>query len=152
MIKSFRQTIILYERGDLWQLKPWSRHSLVLMVAGIGYVCIGISYVLAEPNPMRDIALQYALNYFSLQTWGVWFIVTGLITMVSARWPPVDRIWGYELLTGLASAWSLFYLFGIIWGEAPINYVSSVVVWGIFAFLWWAISGLRDTVSNHGHI
>lgn len=152
MIKSFKQSVVLYKRGKLWHLRPWGRHSLVLMVAGIVYVGIGISYMVAEHSPSREIALEYAFNWFPLHVWGMWWIATGVITMVSARWPPVDRIWGYELLTGLASAWGLFYLAGVVFGESPNGNFTSAAVWGLVAFMWWAISGLKDQDSSYGHV
>lgn len=144
MYKSFKQSVALYKQGELWHLKPWKRHSLVLLISGLGYSLIGVSYIVAEPNESRTVALQYALNWFSLQLWGIWFVVTGIITVISSRWPPVSRTWGYTMLTGLSSAWALFYLFGIVFGDSPLTNISSALLWGIFAFLWWAISGLMD--------
>lgn len=124
--------------------KPWRRHSLVLMVSGFAYTCIGVSFVYAEPSPTREVALQYALHYFSLTVWGVVFGMAGVITMLSARWPPVTRPWGYTLLTGLSVAWGLFYLAGIVFGNSPLTNISGAIVWSVFGFLWWAISGLID--------
>lgn len=134
------------------RLKPWRRHSLVLMVSGVAYALIGFSYIYAEPNPSREVALQYALNWFSLSAWGWWFVVTGVVTMVSSRWPPISRTWGYTLLTGLSSAWAMFYAAGILLGDSPLTNVSGAILWGVFGFLWWAISGLVDPVKQHGQI
>lgn len=122
--------------------RPWQRHSLVLMVAGMVYVMIGISYIIAKPIDSRLVALEYALKWFSLDIWGIWFIITGLMSMLSSRWPPISKTWGYTMLTGLSSAWSGFYLAGILFGHSPIQNVSGVLSWGLIAFLWWAISGL----------
>jgi hypothetical protein len=134
-------------------LKPWKRHSLVLLVAGLAYVFIGISYIYAEPSPTREVALRYALNWLPLSGWGLWFIATGLITIISSRWPPVSRTWGYTLLTGLSVAWGGFYLVGIMFGHSPITNISGAIVWGTFGFLWWAISGLVDpTDPQHGQV
>lgn len=134
-------------------LKPWRRHSLVLIVAGMAYVFIGLSYIYAEPSPTRTVALQYALNWFSLGGWGVWFAITGVITMVSSRWPPVSRTWGYTMLTGISCAWGLFYLAGIVFGDSPFTNISGAIVWSVFGFLWWAISGLVDpTDLKHGQV
>lgn len=119
------------------------------MVAGVAYLLIGISYIFAEPNVSREIALQYALHPLSfvslrLEFWGWWFVVTGAVTFISSRWPPVSRTWGYTLLTGLSVAWGLFYLVGIVFGDSPLTNVSGAILWLVFGFLWWAISGLVD--------
>lgn len=144
---------ISLENIKKWRaLKPWRRHSLVLLVAGAAYIVIGLSYVYVESNPARDVALQYALNWFSLQTWGWWFVITGVVTIISSRWPPVSRTWGYTLLTGISSAWGLFYLAGIAFEDSPISNVTGVIVWNVFAFLWWAISGLVDPADPDGQV
>jgi len=142
------------ERLHRWKsLKPWRRHSLVLMISGISYAFIGVSYIYAEPNPNREVALHYALNWFSLSVWGWWFVITGLVTMVSSRWPPVSRTWGYTLLTGLASAWGMFYLAGILFWHSPFTNIAGAILWGVFGFLWWAISGLVDPIDRqHGQV
>lgn len=142
----------LYHINKWRSLKPWKRHSLVLMVAGIAYVFIGLSYIYAEPNPSREVALHYALNWFSLDAWGWWFVTTGVVTIISSRWPPVSRTWGYMLLTGLATAWGLVYLAGILLWDSPITNISGAILWGVFGFLWWAISGLVDPTDQHGQI
>lgn len=144
MIKTFKESVVLFRRHQLFHLRPWKRHSLVLMVAGISYCAIGISYILAEPSVSREVALQYAINWFSLDVWGWWFVITGLATVLSSLWPPVTRVWGYELLTGLSVAWGLFYLSGCLFGESPWTNLSGAILWCIFGFLWWAISGLVD--------
>lgn len=143
-----------YHLQRLWGVKPWTRHGLVLMVGGIAYMAIGISYILAEPNPSRELALQFALHPLGMNiefsSWGWWFLITGVITSVSSRWPPVSRTWGYTMLTGLSSAWGLFYLAGVWPGDAPLTNISGAILWGVVGFMWWAISGLVDPVTPNG--
>lgn len=136
-------------KHPLLRLKPWKRHSLVLMVAGIAYIFFGLSYVFTTPENARLAALEYAINWFPLTMWGWWFVVSGILTIVSSRWPPVSRTWGYTLLTGLAAAWSLFYFAGVLFGDSPTLNLSGGIIWGVFAFLWWAISGLVDPIAHH---
>lgn len=125
-------------------IRPWKRHSLVLMVAGLVYVAIGISYILAEPTETRLIALHYALQWFPIATWGWIYVGAGSLAVLSSRWPPVSETWGYTVLTGLSSAWSLFYLFGVVVWHSPPTNLSGVMSWGLIAFMWWAISGLKN--------
>lgn len=125
-------------------VRPWSRHSLVLVSCGLIYVLVGVSYMFAEPSPSRTVALEYALMWLPLPGWGVIFIFTGLLGVLSARWPPVSKTWGYIALTALSAGWSAWYLMGVIFGNAPMTNISNVLTWGLVAFLWWAISGLSD--------
>jgi hypothetical protein len=144
MIKSFKEAKVLYHNKQLFHLRPWRQHGRVLLVAGLGFSAIGVSYIVAQPSPNREVALQYALQWVPLDMWGVWFLITGIVTIISSRWPPVSRTWGYTLLTGLSSAWSLFYLAGIILGDSPWSNVSGALVWGLFAYMFKNVSGLVD--------
>lgn len=123
-------------------IRPWKRHSLVLLVAGIIYVLIGVSYILTEAPPARTAALKIALSWWDLDTWGVIFILAGLMGMLSARWPPISETWGYTVFTWISSAWAAFYAVGILFGDSPLANVAGVLSWGLLGFLWWAISGL----------
>lgn len=123
-------------------VRPFLRHSLVLLVAGAVYVAIGYSYLQTEPNAARLDALYYALKVTSYNNWGFVFMVVGILAVISSRWPPVSEKWGYFVLTGQSVAWALFYLTGILFHDsAPANIVG-VLSWGLIGFLWWAISGL----------
>lgn len=133
-------------------IRPWQRHSLVLMVAGLVYVLIGLSYILTEPTPSRALALKYALVLASVDVWGWVFILSGILSIISARWPPISETWGYTVLTGLSAAWAAFYLVGIVFGHSPTANISGVFSWGLIAFLWWAISGLINPPPKRGMI
>lgn len=137
-----------------FQLRPFKRHSLVLLVAGIVYIVNGLSLILTEPTRARTKALTIALNWAPLSVWGGVFVGVGLLAVISARWPPVFESWGYMVLTGLAAGWSATYLTGIIFEHSPLANLSGVLVWGLLAFLWWAVSGLlnpdKEAVVAHG--
>lgn len=124
--------------------RPWTRHSLVLFVAGAVYVAVGITFILADATPARKVALHYALELWSLDSWGAVFILAGALAILSSRWPPISKTWGYTVLTGLSAAWSAFYFFAIWFADAPTTNYSSVLSWALTAFMWWAISGLVD--------
>lgn len=123
-------------------LRPWRRHSLVLLVAGLVYMGIGYSYLFAPKTESRSKALYYAEWWFPLHIWGIVWLVIGVMALISSRWPPASETWGYMALTGQASAWSAFYLFGVIFHDSPSLNLSGFGVWALVAFLWWAISGL----------
>lgn len=124
-----------------WALRPWRRHSTVLAVAGTVYALVGFSYIIAEANPSRERALQLAIAWMPLPAWGAIWIGVGGLAILSSRWPPASETWGYTAMTGLAAGWSGFYLAGIVL-DAPAQGFSGGLVWGLVAFMWWAISGL----------
>ncbi len=125
-------------------IRPHKQHSNVLIVAGMVYVGIGLTYMFAHPTESRAVALEYALRLMSLHYWGVVFLFAGVLAIVSSRWPPISKTWGYMVLTGLSAGWAGFYFVGMVFGDAPYTYFSSVMTWGLIAFLWWAISGLLN--------
>lgn len=128
-------------------IRPWKRHSLVLLVAGMVYILIGGGYAFSEPTPPRNVALHYALHYMGYQAWGAVFIFAGLLAVVSSRWPPISETWGYSVLTGLSTGWSLFFAAGFFFWKAPASVLNQSLIFGLLAFLWWAISGLKNEVQ-----
>lgn len=131
----------LHPHDYKWGLRPWRRHSLVVLVAGFAYIAIGVTYMLTEPVASRESALALALNIMPLAAWGIVWIAVGLLAVISARWPPASETWGYSTLSGLASWWSACYGLGVVLGT-PNQSVSGALLWGLVAFLWWAIAGL----------
>lgn len=123
--------------------RPWERHSLVLMVGGLVYVAVGASFLSSAPlGERRALTLKVALNIMPIQHWSWLFIACGLLAMASSRWPTFSDSWGYIVLTGLSSGWSAMYFGGYFLGEAPSANTSYGLIWGLMAFMWWAISGL----------
>jgi hypothetical protein len=114
------------------------------MVAGFLFILVGISYVYARPSVGREVALAALLRIAPLEFWGWTFVLVGLMSIVSARWPPFSESWGYMALTGLSSGWAATYLTGVIFFRAPWLNLTQVILWGCLGFLWWAISGLPN--------
>lgn len=127
-----------------WGLRSWNRHSTILLVVGFLFVLIGLSYAFSKPSQNRETALAALLQVAPLNFWGWIFVATGLLSMISTRWPPLSETWGYTALTGLCSGWSAAYLTGIIFFNSPWASLTQVILWGVLAFLWWAISGLPN--------
>lgn len=131
--------------AQAWALRPFKRHSLVLLVAGIVYVTIGVSmFTDVASGNSRTIALQFALKWWGWHGWGLVFIAAGALAIVSSRWPYLSEKWGYVVLTGLSAGWACFYLAGMWPGHAPVSNWAGVFSWGLIAFMWWAISGLSN--------
>jgi hypothetical protein len=135
-------------------IRPWQRHSLVLMVSGLAYAATGLSYIITEPTVGRQQALIVALDRAPIQFWGGVFIICGILSMISSRWPPFTETWGYMVLTGLSAGWSATYTTGVLFENSPDANLSGGLVWGLLAFMWWAISGLlnpdKTAVTNNG--
>lgn len=124
--------------------RPWERHSLVLMICGVVFVLIGVSYIITEPTRAREQALHFAFEWMPSEGWGAVFILCGVLSIISSRWPPISETWGYTVLSGMSAAWAGFYLVGVLFGESPATNLSGVLSWGVIAFMWWAISGLLN--------
>jgi hypothetical protein len=127
---------------NLWALRPWSRHGLILVVAGFMYAMVGVSYILASKSVNRLNSLEILLRIAPLSFWGSVFIVAGVLAMISSRWPTFSETWGYMVLTGLSAGWGSTYLMGILFGNAPWTNVNGFIVWGLLGFFLWGVSGL----------
>ena len=139
---------VLHPQDYRWGLRPWRRHSLVVLVAGCVYIGIGITYFFAAPAESRQVSLALALWLMPLKGWGIAWALVGVLAVISSRWPPASETWGYSALAGLSSLWSAFYALGVLAGlipgldGAPWQSLSGAFVWALVAFLWWAIAGL----------
>lgn len=127
---------------SFWGFRAWKRHDLILSVAGVMYTLIGFAYIVAEPNPSRSISLQILVRLAPLDFWGGVFILAGVLSIISSRWPPASETWGYTVLTGISMGWGSTYLMGILFGDSPWTNINGFFIWGLLGFLWWAVSGL----------
>lgn len=123
-------------------VRPWTRHSLVLLIAGMVYIAIGTVYIGTPVGGPTWQSLTVARAWFGLDQWAVvWFTVGGL-SIISSKWPPVAEKWGYMALTALAALWGAFYILGVIFGPNTLGGAAVGLVWWLVGFMWWAISGL----------
>jgi hypothetical protein len=131
-------------KQDRWHrgVRPFNRHSLILVIAGTAYVLTGCTYIFADVTPGRKEALKVALHWFPIQFWGGIFIAVGMLSILSSRWPQISASWGYAVLTGFSAGWSATYLSGVIFENAPKANLTIVLQWALLAFLWAAIPGL----------
>jgi hypothetical protein len=125
-------------------LRPWERHSLVLAVAGLVYIGYGILQIILPVTDSRREGLQLLTNIAPLSLWGVVWIFTGCLALLSTRWPPQSKTWGYTALSGVAAGWASGYLFGVIFLDVSVTVLTGAMVWYLVAFLWFAISGLLN--------
>lgn len=132
----------IFKVKNYWGVRPWTRHSLVLVVAGFAYIAIGIAYYVSNVAPEREVALEVALQWMSLDYWGILFIAVGCLAALSSRWPPFADTWGYMALTGISAGWGSTYALSIIFGNSPLTNATSAILWSLVAFMWWGISGL----------
>lgn len=127
-------------------VRPWNRHSFVLIVSGFAYVGVGLTYLLANPTQARAFALELAFYIAPIEFWAGLFIFSGILTVISSKWPPISETWGYSILAAISSAWASFYILSIFLLDSPASNLSAGLVWGLIAFMWWGISGLRNPV------
>lgn len=133
---------------SLYGLRPFRRHSLVLLVLGGVYVLIGLAYGLSPTTPERSVSLHVALQIMPMGYWGALWIVIGSLGMISSRWPIPSEKWGYSVLSGMSALWACFYAWGPILYGAPVGMLSAALAWGMVSFLWWAISGLINPIPH----
>lgn len=132
-------------------LRPWTRHSLVLVVGGLIYIFVGLSKILNGIPESRQDALVFALDLIPIEAWGVAFVCLGLFAMLTSRWPSFTKTWGYAALTGFSAAWGSFHIEGILLTDASSEALSSGLLWLFAAFMWWAVSGLVDPETELSH-
>lgn len=132
---------------DWLALRPWQRHSLVLTVAGLVYVIVGIVYAATPLTPAREQGLWLALRLMPIGAWAAVWILAGLCAIISGRWPEFSDTWGYVALEGLSSGWAAIYLLSCFHRQHWSG-LSGVCVWALVAFMWWAVSGLRNPVPR----
>lgn len=123
-------------------LRQWTRHSLVLVIAGFVYIGIGVAYSVQKTFGETVSAVQLATEFLPFQFWGILWGIVGVLAIISSRWPPVSRSWGYMALTAMASGWAALYVVGVVVNGAPVYQLNGALAWGLLAFLWWVISGL----------
>jgi hypothetical protein len=116
-------------------------------VAGLIYIITGIVFIITVPSETRKATLYLAYYWFPTQFWGSIFILAGIMAILSARWPRFSDSWGYVVLTGLSTGWSGIYIVGMIFSHMPTASFTAGVIWGLLAYLWWAISGLINPVE-----
>lgn len=138
------ENLPIVEPQKMWGLRPWKRHSTILLVVGFLFVLIGLGYILAKPMEGRTASLRVILQVAPIQFWGALFVLAGLLSMLSSRWPPMTETWGYMVLTGTSSGWAATYLLGWLFFHSPVTNLGQAAVWSILAFMWWAISGLPN--------
>lgn len=131
-------------------VRPWKRHGFALLAGGTLYIVLGIAYITVPLTPESTQGLHIALEWFDINVWGVVFIITGCLAIVSSRWPPISETWGYTVLTALSAGWSATFLIGIWFFDAPNVNWRGVITYGILGFLWWVISGLQNPEDYKG--
>jgi hypothetical protein len=132
---------------SLYGLRPFRRHSLVLLVLGAIYFLIGIAYAFTPTTHDRAMSLHVALQIMPMQCWGLAWMFIGALGMISSRWPIPSEKWGYSVLSGMSALWACFYAWGPFYG-APLGSLSGALSWGGVSFLWWAISGLVNPIPH----
>ena len=127
---------------SIFKERHWTRHSLVLTVAGLIYIGIGYAFIVSPGYVGKDPSLKSALRLLTLDQWGYVYMSTGLFAMVAAFSPIGKKTWGYMILTSISSAWAMLYVISVVSGGAPRITLLSSLIWLLLAFIWWAVSGL----------
>lgn len=128
-----------------WGLRrEWKRHDVILCVGGLLYMLVGVYYIATRNASSRNASLEILLRVAPMTVWGSMFIFAGVLSIISSRWPPFAETWGYVVLTSVSAGWATAYLMGMLFANGPITNIISTIVWGLFGFVWWAVSGLLN--------
>lgn len=125
-----------------YKLRPFTRHSLVLLVSGFMMFVYGFLIHTWAPDGPRAASIGIALQIAPLSFWGALWGATGFFAMLSSMWPAAYEKWGYALLTAGSSGWSAVYLTGLFVPGNDLGELTGAVIWGLIGFLWWAVAGL----------
>lgn len=132
-----------FKRGAR-HIRPWRRHSLVLAFAGLVYLMIGLLMILLPMTDQRAASLLLVLRIAPIEFWGAVWVTHGLAALLSTRWPETSETWGYTAMSGLAAFWAAQFAMGTLLLGGPLQNLNGTLIYGLLAFLWWGISGLRN--------
>ena len=129
--------------SSLITIRPWKRHSLILVMTGLAHLTFGATYLyLAEGGP-RMRMLVVPLKTAPVEFWAHVFMWVGAFIILSSVWPGHSEKWGYVVATGWSAAWAAQYLIGAYLLQE--HYAANIAMGSLFtliAFLYWGISGL----------
>lgn len=132
-----------YKPYSDFAIRPWSRHSFILLIIGFGHIAIGASYLYLETGGPRFRMLVVALNVAPASFWALLFMIIGLFIVLSSIWPKRYDKWGYSIATGLSVGWGAVYIAGAFFQEAYYGAnVAMGFIYTMLGFLYWGISGL----------
>ena len=137
------------------------KHSMLWM-SGIGYIAIGIVWMITGASPAQDPAFDWLKLVFGAQAEAeylslIW-VVCGFIQLVPATLPssrdnpvrrPASLGWGAALFA--PTMWSVIYFVSVLYGN-PYG-ARHGAVFALFAVVAWEISGWEEprlsiTVDN----
>ena len=124
--------------------REWKRHDVILCVVGLLYMLVGVYYIMTGMSRQRFDSLSILLQVAPMTFWGGVFVFAGMLAIISSRWPPFAETWGYVVLTSLSAGWAAAYLMSMLFAGAPYTNIIGAIVWGLYGFVWWAVSGLLN--------
>lgn len=105
------------------------RRGLVLVLFGVIYALIGVSYCQGTISSTAHQNLHLALRWLPIQSWGAVWVAAAAIAVVASRWPPGRDWWGYAVLSGLSIVWGAFCVAGRVLYGAPYG-LSAALLYG----------------------
>lgn len=134
------------ERRTYMMLKPFGVRGLVLSTLGVLWVLIGVSGLTVGLSPLSVLTIDYMLDelfFLNTVTVSAAWIATGIMGIITSRWPPYQDSWGFFFLAPMPMFWALLHLVGAIF-HGPILGVLVTVVYAVMCVLLWGISKLED--------
>ena len=129
---------------DRWaEFHPWKRHGLILLASGSYFIVFGFNLFLSgDELERREEIIVSALRIMPTRGWAWLFIFLGAVIIIVSRFKCFRPSWGYMILVGHGSAWTAVYFVGYVFDGAPIANLNYGLIWMIFSFKWYLVSGL----------
>jgi ABC-type transport system involved in multi-copper enzyme maturation permease subunit len=119
------------------------RRGAVLVLLGAIYTLIGIGYITTPLTEAAADQLHFALTIASSYVWGYLFLITGIVAVISSRWPPGKTTWGYGFLAATSLWWAGQYFIGMVIVHARGSY-RGVLSWLALSVMILIISGWEE--------
>jgi uncharacterized membrane protein len=124
--------------------KMGGKRGEVLVLLGFIFILTGFGFVKhPELNPAAKAQLHTALQIAPIQFWGVMFIISGLVAMISSRWPPGQSVWGYGTLAIVSIWWTSMYVTGWLYLGVTGAY-RGALSWATTSLIILIISGWEE--------
>lgn len=129
--------------SSLIKVRPWTRHSLILVMAGLSHLTFGATYLYLEEGGPRMRMLVIPLKTAPVDFWALLFMWVGVLIILSSVWGGHSEKWGYTVATGWSAAWAAQYLIGAYFlQELHAANIAMGTLFTLIAFLYWGVSGL----------
>lgn len=133
-----------------WRL---GRRGAYLVLVGSLFTALGFGYGVIEvpPSGVQQMTMHIkALGLLgisdtqtALTVWGAAWMLSGLVAVITAWWPPGKDAYGFVAIWSFSSVWSVLAFLGEVVYDSPRASLLGVI-FGIYAATVLVVSGMTD--------